>query len=60
LIGDKDLIPLPLMDDEEDFLHLLQLMLAEQQGDELEDEVLASFKLGLVCYGSKKPGVLVI
>ena len=37
------------MDDDEDFVHLLQLMLAEQQGDELEDEVLAS--VGLVCYG---------
>jgi hypothetical protein len=33
-----------IMDDDEDFVHLLQLMLAEQQGDELEDEleVLAS------------------
>ena len=37
------------MDDEDDFVYLLQLMLAEQQGDELEDELLAC--VGLVCYG---------
>ena len=37
------------MDDEDEFVHLLQLMLAEQQGDELEDELLAC--VGLVCYG---------
>jgi hypothetical protein len=39
------------MDDEDEFqvVHLLQLMLAEQQGDEFEDELLAC--VGLVCYG---------
>lgn len=37
------------MDDEDEFVLLLQLMLAEQQGDEFEDELLAC--VGLVCYG---------
>ena len=37
------------MDDKDDFLHLLQLMLIEQQGEDLEDELLAC--VGLVCYG---------
>ena len=37
-------------DSEDEFMHLLQLMLAgEQQGDEFEDELLAC--VGLVCYG---------
>jgi hypothetical protein len=38
-----------MMDDEDDFMELLQLMLAENQGDDLEDELLAC--MGLVCYG---------
>jgi hypothetical protein len=37
------------MDDEDEFVLLLQLMLANQQGDEFEDELLAC--VGLVCYG---------
>ena len=37
-------------DNEEEFAHLLQLMLAEQQGDEFEDELLLAC-VGLVCYG---------
>jgi hypothetical protein len=40
------------MDDEDDFVHLLQLMLAEQQrDDEMEDELLLVACVGLVCYG---------
>jgi len=40
------------MDDEDEFVLLLQLMLAEQQGDEFEDELLAC--VGLVCYGPEE------
>jgi hypothetical protein len=39
------------MDDEDEFVHLLQLMLAEQQGDEFEDELELLACIGLVCYG---------
>lgn len=39
------------MDDEDEFVHLLQLMLAEQQGDEFEDELRVLACIGLVCYG---------
>jgi hypothetical protein len=37
------------MDNEDEFMHLLQFMLAEQQEDEFEDELSAC--VGLVCYG---------
>ena len=43
-LGDNDLVvpssPTSKMDDEDDFLNLLQLMLAEQQGEDLEDEAI--------------------
>ena len=37
------------LDDDDGFVHLLQMMLDEQQGDEFEDELIAC--VGLVCYG---------
>ena len=50
-LGDNDLVvlssPTSKMDDEDDFLNLLQLMLAEQQGEDLEDEAIYHLVLSL-------------
>ena len=50
------------MDDDsdlEEFLHMLQLMLAEQEGDNFEDELLVVACIGLVCYGLEEAGRIV-